>query len=247
MPELLRVNWRGYSLPKEGNAAGEYEDAFAAEPGLGRFAIADGASESSFAGEWAKELTEGFVADPVQPGGWVEWLPQIRERWLGAVSRGELPWYAEQKLEDGAFATLLGLEIELTPKSGGYPWRAAAVGDACLFHLRGGGLLSSFPVEDSTAFGTRPALIGSRARNGAASPIGDQWLAGRAKPGDCFLLMTDALAQWFLSAVEAGVWPWEWLTELTEETFPEWVANQRSTRALRNDDVTLLVVEVGLP
>jgi hypothetical protein len=243
MAPLLRLDWRGFSLAKQGNAAGEYEDAFAAEPGLGRFAVADGASESSFAGEWAKELTEGFVADPVQPGGWAEWLPPVRERWLAAVGTGGLPWYAQQKLDDGAFATLLGLEIELAPKETGYPWRAAAVGDACLFHLRGGELLLSFPMEDASAFGTRPALVGSRARN-AGEPTGDEWLAGRARRGDRFLLMTDALAQWFLTDVETGGRPWESLTELTEPTFPEWVEKKRSARALRNDDVTLLLVEV---
>jgi hypothetical protein len=44
--------------------------------------------------------------------------------------------------------------------------------------------------------------------------------------------------------VESGGRPWEPLTELTDKTFPEWVERQRNARALRNDDVTLLLIEV---
>jgi len=42
--------WRALGLPKRGHSAEEYEDAFAGDPKVGRFAVADGASESSFAG-----------------------------------------------------------------------------------------------------------------------------------------------------------------------------------------------------
>ena len=47
--------------PKSGNTASEYEDAYAVKPEALRFAVADGASETSFARQWAELLVEGFV------------------------------------------------------------------------------------------------------------------------------------------------------------------------------------------
>ena len=62
-PADLSPRWWVLFVPKHGNAEDEYEDAFAA--GSKRFAIADGASESSFAAPWARLLTEaGIVATP---------------------------------------------------------------------------------------------------------------------------------------------------------------------------------------
>ena len=59
------------------------------------------------------------------------------------------------------------------------------------------------------------------------------------------LLVSDALACWFLVEAEKGEHPWEVLTGLTPEVFPVWVEHLRSERVLRNDDVTLLQVDVG--
>jgi hypothetical protein len=56
------IRWRAFALHKDGNRPDEYEDAYAGNPRVGRFAVADGASESSFAALWAKLLVDGFVA-----------------------------------------------------------------------------------------------------------------------------------------------------------------------------------------
>ena len=61
------LTWQSFFLPKRGNAAEEYEDAFAGDPASGRFAIADGASESCFAAAWAKIVVESYVKTP---GSW---------------------------------------------------------------------------------------------------------------------------------------------------------------------------------
>ena len=62
------------SLPKRGHSADEFEDAFAFDPAAGRYAVADGASESSFAGLWARLLVEGFIRPKpgwlLGPGPW---------------------------------------------------------------------------------------------------------------------------------------------------------------------------------
>ncbi len=90
-------------------------------------------------------------------------MPGPRRRWAAEVMGLELPWYAEAKREQGAFATFLGVQVRRpSPGRPAMTWRAVAVGDSCLLRLRrGGGLLRSFPMQKSTDFGNQPRLIGS--------------------------------------------------------------------------------------
>ncbi len=61
MNRRLQAQWRVFALPKRGHRLEEYEDAYAGNPDGGRFAVADGAAESSFANVWAQLLVSGFV------------------------------------------------------------------------------------------------------------------------------------------------------------------------------------------
>src|SRR5690242_12182046 len=103
------LRWLALHTHKRGNAPDEYEDAFAGDAATARFAVADGASESSFAAAWAKLLAEGFVAAPQKPWRSFEWLGPARQRWAADVDSRPLPWFAEEKREQGAYATLLGI------------------------------------------------------------------------------------------------------------------------------------------
>src|SRR5829696_7044340 len=76
MPELS-LCWRHFLVPKSGHAAEECEDAIAGDPSAGRFAVADGASESYAAGHWARLLVDAFVT--TGPAG--DWLKDPREAW----------------------------------------------------------------------------------------------------------------------------------------------------------------------
>jgi hypothetical protein len=218
-------------LPKRGHTADEFEDAFALDAAAGRFAVADGASESSFAGLWARLLVDGFVRPA--PG----WLEAARRSWAAHVDGQPLPWYAEAKRDAGAFATLLGLTL-IDGR-----WHALAVGDACLFQVRGDELIAAFPLRRSTEFGNRPRLLGSRPPGAGDDERHDEG-RGDWQAGDRFLLMTDALAQWFLRRHEAGDRPWQELSRLAEATaeFAAWVEDRRRQDGLHNDDVTLVVI-----
>jgi len=281
-PSGLHPAWHAFHLPKRGNAAEEYEDAFAADPATGRFSVADGASESSFAASWARLLVEGFVGVVGKPWQNLDWLHPLRQRWANEVDGLSLPWYAEAKREEGAFATLLGLAIRpprerrgVSPPVPGV-WRALAVGDCCLFRTRAGRLLQAFPVTASADFDNRPRLLGSRASHPSSLPPprsgeGEQkanpvlpplsasgrgqrrgvepaLARGRWRTGDRFLLMTDALAQWFLRQSEQGGRPLAEIAALLAESAPRdaftgWI-DERRQRDLRNDDVTLAVIDL---
>ncbi len=229
-----------FRLPKSGNSAEECEDACAQNDSAGRFAIADGASESIFAGEWARELCEAFVADESSEDGMVAWLSEARKRWQAIVQEQPELWHVAEKLRDGSFATFLGLRI--TPTDRGGRWRAIAVGDSCLFIVRGRALAFAFPLDAAEQFGNRPALLGSRQEGNFRVAAASGELAG----GDALYLMTDALAEWFLRQFASGGRPWKELDGLSDASFADWIQLQRQNRRLKNDDVTLLRIEMGV-
>jgi hypothetical protein len=241
------LQYRELRLPRQGGRPDECEDASAAAPERGRFALADGASESFYAGLWAALLVEAFVrSDEPQPD-WRDWLPPVQADWAERAglltSPGEngsaLPWYLESRMRQGAFATFLGLVVE------GPAWHAVAVGDTCLFQVRCDRLEVAFPLTRVADFHSTPWLIGSRQPPAGVPLRQGVRLEGEGRGGDRFYLLTDALAQWFLTGHEAGGAPWRVLDELLarpREAFVGWVTEQRGAGRLRDDDVTLMAV-----
>jgi hypothetical protein len=243
----LRLTVQAHHLQKAGNGPEEYEDAYAIDSAAGRFAIADGASDSYDSGRWSRLLVDAFMTDapPADPAGVRAWLAAPARAWGAALDGAALPWNHQAKARLGAHCTFLGVEIDRAgPRSAGAvaggAWRALAIGDACLFQVRAGILRAAFPLESTTAFGTSPALLTT---NPAYRGAGVDHLAtakGDLRCGDTLILATDALAQWFLRRYEQGGEPWCDLPSGAD--FPAFVAAERAQHRLRNDDLTLLVV-----
>jgi hypothetical protein len=233
-------------IPKDGNSEAEYEDACANNPQAGRFALADGATESSFAKEWAKILTKGFADEEdwgqffQQPRSWWEWrsqMPKYWSQWLEAMRRrwqehlqqrqsergGTWPWFVENRIREGALATFCGLvllpdiakpeqscrQCKDSDRSATRHYFCLAVGDACLFQVRDDRLVFCFPVQKAVDFNNTPPLVCSQSRPPARPTAPLRWCVRRWNEGDIFLLMTDALARWFLSDYESGAQPWQ--------------------------------------
>jgi hypothetical protein len=231
-----------FRAPKAGSTAEEWEDAFCYDPGQGRFCVADGASECSFSAAWARLLAEGFVARPPDGSTLRDWLRPLQDEWARATKGRALPWYAEEKARSGAFSSILGVCLEPEDRC----WRALAVGDSCLFGVRENKLAASFPLSRSAEFHSRPVLLSTadRANAGIAGAVRET--EGLARPGDLLLLMTDALAAWFLAEAELGRRPWALLDRIaTQEEFASFVDLMRAGRSMRNDDVTLLKIGVA--
>lgn len=199
-------------------------------------AVADGATESAYAHTWAETIVQGILeatattADPI-----TDLLPRWQATWASTVSSSEAdpPWYVDEKVAEGAFAAALGLSLHADGR-----WRAAAVGDCCLFHLREDGLDRSWPVDTPEAFTNRPALLPSR--DGTAVPP-PQAVTGTWRSGDHFLLATDATAAWLLRTDAVGGFA------RVGGKIEEKVDAARTQGTLRNDDVTLLVVKMQAP
>jgi protein phosphatase 2C-like protein len=223
-----------FRLPKDGSSRAEYEDAIAWNRSHRRFAVADGASASAFARLWAQLLVRAYVRGQLSAQNLEDDLAPLQARWSEDVEQRDLPWYAAEQARRGAFAALAGLTLDHDGR-----WTALAIGDCCVFQMRGAALVSATPLTEPEAFNNRPLLVGSRAMcnrqlrcAGAIVESGGEW-----QPGDTFLLMSDALAAMFLRAGAA----FEALNfERTAAGFHQWVCELRAQRELRNDDVSLL-------
>ena len=244
------MDQRAFWLPKRGDNPEDWEDAWAGDRQQGRFAVADGATESAFASSWARSLVERFVqSTDCEPHEWSRWLPDLQREWTDQFQGSDLPWFAEAKLEKGAFATFLGIVVRLMPDAS-WQWHAAAVGDTCLFHTRGAELVCTFPCVVADQFSNSPFLIGSKTPLEEIQDRRAVTAQGSGWTGDRLWLMTDALAHWCLQEYEAERLPWETMERflvpgVRDEAFATWIAELRSSAGLKNDDVTLVVLTLG--
>jgi hypothetical protein len=214
------------------------------------------------AGTSARQTASAVIS---AAGKWHQWVDDYLER-REAAGR-PLAWYERPGLERGAYATLLTLTLnppapyvdageelmrlaQAVNASGtaGWCWQAAALGDTCLFHVRGEQLLHAFPIADSSAFGTNPPLAASRSADKSVLAKHITVTHGWCQSGDQLYLATDALAAWFLQEAEAGKEPWEFLRDFASRDyrgFEDFVARKRAEGSLRNDDVAFVHIDIG--
>lgn len=251
-------------IQKGGNDPSEYEDAFfpggsyRTEAREFRVAVADGATESSYSGEWARLVARGYGRRWIDPTRLTETLPRVQRRWAAKVGSRQLPWYAQEKLQQGAFATLLGVTI--WADSGGGRFDAVALGDSCLFLLRRGRLEISFPIRDAEHFSNHPALLSSLPNASEADRLTSR-TSGRLDSGDVLLLATDALGKWLLSPDEPVSKGRRRLTAAPSSRnsrleqllgvmdsrigFGALIQQLRASGEMQNDDVTAVAAEVS--
>lgn len=231
--------------------------------------VSDGASESLLARDWATLLVADAVESMRLAGDWWQepatFVRDLMERsalhWDAFLTRYQaeratrgrpIAWYEQPGLEKGAFATVLGAEIRATALADGttrWLWYAFALGDSCLFQLRDGRLVDSFPVRTVEEFGITPQLLGSRNHDVGLVAERMRVAHGELLPGDELLLTTDALAAWVLSRASAAEAerPLDLpaFAAFDQQDFAEWVDDQRARARMRNDDVTLVRAKVG--
>ncbi len=241
-----------FSVPKGGEV--KNEDSSAADDRRGRWAVADGASESVYAEEWADILTRAFIDRPCfKTHRLDEWLGPLQSRWLREARSRPMPWYIEPKVEDqGGFSTFLGVVVE-RPRGGKAEerplrWSAVAVGDCCVFQVRRGEVVVAHPVKRACDFGYTPPLLKTKDERAEAASRDAAWIHGLIwRPGDVLLLMTDALAEWFLGRSEADGTAWGELERFLSAPDPQaafagWVEERREAKELRSDDTTLVLI-----
>jgi hypothetical protein len=249
----MRTHTRTYATPKAGNSETEQQDFFALLGDAGysdtspqRFAISDGATDAIFSGAWAQLLTKAWVEKRLELAA--ELQPQLEpliDQWRNSVQGDDLPWWAEQKIEKGAFATLAGLT--LWDDNGKYWWEYESIGDSCLIVIERNKMTFSGPLTQPIQFESAPYLIGSNVSyNGELAGNIHRHRSSFADTDIEFLLMTDAVACYFLKAITSGIMPGQILqfadSQNAQSSFLTWVSSLRESGAMKNDDVTILSI-----
>lgn len=198
--------------------------------------MADGASESLLAGHWARLLAAAACRyDPRALRRAMRWAA---ERWPTEVAKWldgrDPPWWMVDKLDRGAYATVLVVQREPEGR-----WRAAAVGDSCLLQVRDGRIGRAFPLAHPAEFNERPALVGST----TAVACRPAHTTGVCRPADHLLLATDALACWLLDRPDAVAGLLADLADGGAEAFAGHTDRARRSGALRDDDLTLVIID----
>jgi hypothetical protein len=238
MPAPPPLAWVSASVPKTGHRDEENEDATAADPARMRFAVADGATEGWQSGRWAQHVATAYVRRPPTPADFPGWLGVVRKHWTPPATPGAA-WYAEAKQEQGSFATLIGVEFRVSEQSPGLAWKAVAVGDSCLLVFRSGAVEVAFPLASADDFGNRPALVPSSAGVHCPEP---EWLAGRAAPGDLFVLASDAVARYLLANPGSL---WDEIGVSVDSTNPDpLIKSLFALNDLLNDDASVVAIRV---
>ncbi len=122
------------------------------------------------------------------------------------------------------------------------------LGDTCLFQVRRESLIAQIPIAQSSEFNNRPFLVPSKDTNSEKVLSAIKVFEGDYQYNDCFYLMTDALACWFLQEYEGGNIPWKIPRDLSidkgQEEFKEWICQLRENKIIHNDDVTMVRIDI---
>src|SRR4029079_15930307 len=228
-------------LPKLDHDASECEDAIAFDIQTARFAVTDGATEAFHAQQWARNLAEHWVRNKatLTLEEFRKWVAtegrELHDSWNGLT----LSWYSEEKARTGSFAAFVGVELDL--KSESPSWKAIALGDTCLLHRRGEVLVKSLPLTRSESFNNAPILVASNGalhENSMKSVVID---SGHCESGDVLLLMSDAVASWYLQCFENDDLVIEncFFTRPDNELI-EFFDEERLAGRIRNDDLAIV-------
>ncbi len=251
----MQIQMVTFSEPKAGHAPGEWQDGAGGGvvgdgSGTARFIVVDGATQAYDPLRWVDQLVTSFVspagAGPrLDPAAMRAWFADMQDQWAADVRAFDSIIEQRKFAEVGSFATLLGFEI--SGLDGPEPfWRAVALGDTVLFHVRAGRLIATFPPLGPDDFGTRPdgvhTLRSSLDRMAGRLLVGSGLLAA----DDFLFAATDAMAQWILrAAVREEKRVWDTLGGLAHpDVFARFVEDQRreqdGAKRMKNDDVTLM-------
>jgi hypothetical protein len=244
-----------FSVARRGNDDHEWQDGAAWTPGdprsglLPRIAMADGATMAYSAADWAAQLVTGFVG-PEGPSlterDIGQWLSLEQDRWRRDPRWLTLDPITHAKLDQvGSFATFLGCELDL---HGARPrWRAVAIGDTVLFHVRGTAVRTWFPGLNAEDFGYNPDGIGTKPEGLPSMLDAFDAREGALDSGDVLYLATDALAHWMIveNTRDPGTL-WRLLASIDHpDAFARLVDDRWRHGGLHEDDITLTRVNVA--
>jgi hypothetical protein len=247
----MEINIKGFIYHKSAEKFVDCFDRYGFNEKTNKFAISDGVSKSFFPNVWAELLIDFFLKTPgrinitdtdsyksIQN----EWVKQVGE----IVNKPNQKYFVRNFFAQGrpAAATFVGLHF--FKEDNDFKWEAVALGDSFLFfvpeHLNNIDedfdkviYLSS---KKDFSFNNFPDFFDSKSvtHKGKIKQKKSDLKIGT------FYLMTDALAEWFISQKQKAIQIIsEWKTQSDFETS---IINLRKSN-LYNDDSTILIIQVG--
>jgi hypothetical protein len=257
---LGAISWLSFSIPKAGNTALENEDAVFPNPGVGMnghdevvsFAVADGATQTSFSNLWANCLVNSCSTSHLSEPAFLRAVGKAQVEWQQSLQGIELPWHAQEKFRQGAFSALAWLEIQYYPLQPAYPftWRALAVGDCCLFIASNYNVYLSLPLQNFAEFNNSPILIPSKSEKMESIKGMIQTARGSLRMGDQLILASDAISSWIMKQSQESHKDFikmvlSYKSSRNSDGFVRWVQNLRKKNEIKNDDTSLILIELG--
>lgn len=232
---MAQKRLRAFTAPKHPGTPNE--DRWAANSSLEAIAVSDGASVSFDPAPWADMLAAGFVADETIDG---HWLSQLVDRYAASYDRDAMDWMQQGAFDRGSFASLLGVRWF----SGASRVEVVCIGDTLLALLDGTDVRITAPYTDPAEFDARPRLLATQSGENedliqeGALALTTYDLADFDNP--VLALMTDALGHWLLTFPERAP---ELLAIEDQDTFENFVEQERSANHMRRDDTTLVILD----
>ena len=224
------------------------QDAYAANPIQGRFAIADGVSKSLAPEYYSQALTRGWTKSPfwqaktddVDNDAFYSWMDHAGERWHKlAPSKAKKISSSRRKSIPNGSSTFVGVDV--IARQGKHFLRPILVGDSALFVVRGSKVVfKSHELKDVESPATSALTAGGDFEHQLEifEPV-------EVLSGDKIYMATDAVAKWVLEELQKGSPPFHTLDNIKDiNQWRQWVEGSRLTKELDVDDSTLLTFTV---
>lgn len=226
---------------------GSNEDSAAVDEAAGRYVVSDGVSQSLNSSWMSRALVNQFVSTPIADlHNWMQPIRNVLTGLLRNIATGKRQhgnvktWSPSVNLiadGGGPSATLSGLEFFADNR-----WRATGFGDSAMFRVRNGTVDITF--GDTWAPGAPAQVTAALTHEGFTPDLQTQ--EGDVQQGDVFLLMTDAMAEWFKAEVDAGRGS-QALTDLrkieTDADFKDFIETRENNKTLKPDDQTFVLID----
>lgn len=242
----MQISIKGYITSKESELFYDCADRYAYNKSQNKFAISDGVSKSFFPKIWADVLVNQWVSKIWNTDK--EFIERCQNEWLNQVTKivnkPDVKWFTKNAFNrrEPGLATFVGLRFYKINKK--WYWKADTLGDSFLFFVpkeikdfsKECIVLSS--KQEPIVFDNFPDYLSSLGSNHK----GQKQLKENTLTTGTFYLMTDALAEWFLSEKDnainkINVWQ-------NQKDFERFVDEERHNEKLGNDDSAILTIKI---
>lgn len=243
----LFLKIRSFKTPKLGLSEKECEDSYALSNPKSetvRIAVTDGATESLFSNVWADLLAQTYID---KGSDFLNDLQSISDHLVNQATERikQMPdtrhWFMYEKLERGSHATFAGIEFYNDDKI-----KILTIGDSCVFwRYKHDGRFEMLPELSPEDFGVFPASICNLPQTWKTLPQKEISKELTSTNVSQIIICTDSLACWLAKKLISEPSAWEELFTISDCTnFTNFFTNLREKKEMRNDDITLVLIDV---